>query len=211
MKDFDALLDGVLSEDAAAEPREGFEARVMAQVGAASPAASRRWMFAAWAGGLAVAAVAVVLVVLLPGRHELRTVRHDGLAASVGSKLPSGAKAPSASTTDGILRLRSGQASEAVPLSKTRPRSGGTARRVNTEITVAAAAHEETRLPKLDVFPSPAPTDVFPTPVANNEGRDAAAALSSPKAAEALLELQKEQEGPIQVAAIVIAPLNPER
>ena len=220
---FDELLGKVLSEESAVEPRAGLERRVMARVGERSAAASRRWMFAAWAGGLAV--VAVVLVVLLPGRPVVRAVRHDGLAvsnpaaASLGHGLPSGAKASSRSMMYGILRPRSGQASEAVPLSKTGRSPDDVSRGVSAERAAAprrsgasgkqVVQAEEAALPKLDVFPSPAPVDVFPGPVAD-ERQDAAAELSSPKAAEALLALQKEQKEPIQVAAIQIAPLEPD-
>ena len=198
-RNFDALLDGVLRKDAGAEPRDGFEARMLAQVGAASGAVSRWWMFAVWAGGLTVAAGMVALILLLPGRHEVRTVPHDGLAASVEGQLPSGAGAPSAGAVYGTRSASLRAGSEAVPLSKTGSQSGGTARRVNKEMTVAAAAHEEVSLPKLETFPSPVVTE---------EDQATVVALRSPDAAKAMVSLQQEQKEPIRIAAIEIAPLQ---
>jgi len=200
---FEELLDKVLREENAVEPRAGLERRVMARVGERSAAASRRWMFTAWAGGLGVAAV--VLVVLLPGRPKARVVGHDGLAvsnpaaASLGHGLPSGAKALPAPTIYGTA--------EAVPLSKAGSRPGA-ARRVSAEMGATSrwaeasrkhAVEDEAALPKLDVFPSPVVTE---------EDRATAAALRLTEAAEAMASLQKEQREPIRIAAIEIAPLQ---
>lgn len=63
MKDFDELLDGVLQEDAAAQPRAGLEGRVMARIGTRRPGRNR---FALWAGSLGCAAIAVVVIVISP-------------------------------------------------------------------------------------------------------------------------------------------------
>jgi hypothetical protein len=62
MKDFDELLDGVLREDAAPEPRAGLEGRVMARVradGQKRPV----WKFVTW--GAVAAALPVCIVALL--------------------------------------------------------------------------------------------------------------------------------------------------
>jgi len=211
---FEELLGKVLSEESAVEPRAGLERRVMARVGERSAAASRWWMFAAWAGGLVVAAV--VLVALLPGRPKARAVGHVGLAAgnpaaaSLGHGLPSGAKASSRSMMYGILRPRSGQASESVPLSKTGLSSDGVSRGVSAERAAAprrsgasgkqVVQAEEAALPKLDVFPSPVGL--------GEHDRAVAALVSSPKALAELVSLKQEQEEPVRVAAIRIAPLQ---
>ena len=207
---FDELLDKVLREESAVEPLAGLEERVMARVGEASVPVARRWMFAAWAGGLGVAAAVIALVVLLPERHQVRPVHHAGLAAGVVGEVPSGAKENAEEWSGSGEVPSAAKAAFSNDGLSTRLKSRPFKANARAELRRASVAlDEEARLPKLDVFPSPAPADVFPTPVV--EGQEAAAVSISPKAAEALLALQKEQAGPIQVAAIVIAPLNPER
>ena len=72
----------------------------------------------------------------------------------------------------------------------------------------AIVARVDKTLPKLDVFPSPAPVDMFPRPVTADEGERQLTELRSKKVVEALAALHQEQNEPLQIAAIEIAPLQ---
>lgn len=66
---------------------------------------------------------------------------------------------------------------------------------------------EDRPLPKLDVFPSPAPVDVFPSPIHTGR-RQAVPAELSVQAGAALVSLREEQSKPLRVEAIEVAPIE---
>lgn len=97
MKDFDELLDGVLREDASAQPREGLEGRVMARVQAGErlPHGSILWFRNRWRRWLFVPAAACLGIVAMiwygvdggvpqPQRIALRVSSSAFSASSVG-------------------------------------------------------------------------------------------------------------------------------
>jgi hypothetical protein len=185
---FDELLDKVLREESAVEPLAGLEQRVLARVSEAAVGASRRWRMLV-AGGLGVAAAVVALIVLLPRAKPVTTP---------GTAVLSSQPVVHSSDQTGSLSLNAVKA----------PRVERVHR---VEIgRISAAQDEKAALPKLDVFPSPAPVDVFPRPVGGSGGEDklAAAAMKSEKVGAALMDLQKAQDEPVRVAAIQIAPLE---
>lgn len=184
MKDFDELLDVVLQEDASTQPRTGLEARVMARV-QADGQRHPRWRFVTW--GAVAAALPVCVVALLVWPRSVPPVQHmkstPALTVSTVSK-----KADLEPVRN--ERLKTVQAKVLV-----RPES-------------ARVARVDKTLPKLDIFPSPAPVDMFPRPVKASEGEHQLAELRSKKVAEALVALHQEQNEPIQIAAIEITPIQ---
>lgn len=183
MKDFDELLDGVLREDVSAEPREGLEGRVMARV-QADGQRRPRWRPLAW--GAIAAALPVCVVALLVWPRSVPPVQHVKSTPS-----------PAVSTV-----------SKAVLESMRNERVKTVQARVLVQSESARVVRVDKTLPKLNVFPSPAPVDMFPRPVKANEGEGQLAELRSKKVAEALAALHQEQDEPIQIAAIEIAPLQ---
>jgi hypothetical protein len=186
MKDFDELLDGVLLEDAAVPPREGLEARVMTRVWRNGQRRSM-WRFAKW--GAVAAALPVCVVALLVWPKDVPPVQHVNEAPSIfGSTVPKHAV---------MEQVRNQAGTVAQPRISVRPGSKG-------------VVDEAKFLPKLDSFPTPAKLDIFPRPMKANEGNRQLAALRSEKVAEAFMTLQHEQNEPISIAAIEIAPLQPD-
>lgn len=182
MKEFDDLLDEVLSDDATAQPRAGLEARVMARLQAER---QRRpvWNFVTW--GL-VAALPVCVVALLVWPKSIPPVQHVKEAPAIsGSAVPK---------------------QVAVEPERNRPRIVAQSR-ISVRREGKGVANEAESLPKLDVFPTPGEVDMFPRPVKANEG-DRQLAMRSKKVVEALAALQQEQSEPIRIAAIEIAPLQ---
>ena len=192
MKDFDELLDSVLREDAAAEPRAGLETRVMAQVRGVSGQATRwRWLRLGWASVPIAACLGTVLLV-----QHLSFRRNDApVSIAVIHRISTVQPETVAVKHTGKTRM------EAVSVHRTAVRD-----RLHP-IVKRSAEIGEVRLPKLDTFPaSPARVAIFPRPVeANEELR--LAALKSEKVAEALAKLKQEQNEPIRIAAIQITPL----
>ncbi len=131
MKNFDELLDGVLREDASAEPRAGLEGRVMARVRAGGQRRSV-WRFAAW--GAVAAALPVCLIALLIWTRSAPPVQ---LTKSVH--------------VDAVSVLPRNLPVEAIQTQK--QRSAPAKPSVRQKRMIAARASES--LPKLDVFPTP--------------------------------------------------------
>jgi hypothetical protein len=187
MKDFDELLKGVLREDAAAQPRPGLESRVMARVqtdGQRRP----RWRFVTW--GAVAAALPVCIVALLVWPRSAPPVQHVKEVSAI--------KEASAISGSAVPKR------VAVKLQRNQPQRVAQAR-----ISVRRESrHEVESLPKLDVFPTPAEVDMFPKVVQANGGDRQLVALTSKKVADALAALQHEQNEPIRIAAIEIAPLQ---
>lgn len=184
MKDFDELLDGVLRENSSTQPQLGLEARVMARVrtdGQRPP----KWRFVAW-GAAATALPLCVVAVLLWPRNVPPVQRSENTPATAISTVSSRTDLEPARNE----RLKTVQVKASV-----QPES-------------AIVASVDKPLPKLDVFPSPAPEDIFPRPVKASEGEHQLAELRSKKVGEALAILRQEQNEPIQIAAIKIAPLQ---
>ncbi|WP_348267296.1 hypothetical protein P8936_16005 [Edaphobacter paludis] len=186
MKDFDELLDGVLREDASAQPRTGLEARVMARVrtdGQRRPV----WRLVTW--GMIAAALPVCVVALLVWPRSVSPVRHMKEVPAV-----SGSMSPERAAAEPV---------------RTQPRRVAEAktsvRHENTRVV-----YEEKSFPKLDVFPTPSvvaepvrelaevsqrhPGEIVP-------GLADSAAERKPPAA---LNIE-----PIVIAKIEIAPLYP--
>lgn len=184
MKDFDELLDGVLREDAAPEPRTGLEARVLARVRAAGQQRPR-WRFVTW--GAVAAALPVCIVALLVWPRSAPPVQPAKEASMIsGPTLP---ERPAA-------RSQQNQPAKAAKAEiSVRPHS-------------ARIAYQTESLPKLEVFPAPAAVDMFPQPVKRNEADRQLAALRSKKVVAALVALHQEQNEPIQIAAIKIVPIQ---
>jgi hypothetical protein len=184
VKNFDDLLDGVLSEDATAQPRAGLEGRVMARLQGERQRRSV-WSFVTW--GLVAAALPVCFVVLLVWPKNMPPVQHvKEVPAISGSAVPK---------------------QVAMEPERNQPRTVARTR-ISVRRESKRVVDEAESLPKLDVFPTPAEVDMFPQPVKANEGRRQLAELKSKKVGEALTALQQEQSEPIRIAAIEIAPLQ---
>lgn len=183
MKNFDELLDEVLREDSSIQPRLGLEARIVARVRTGGQRRSV-WKFVAWG---AAAALPVCVVALLVWPRSVPPVqRSESVPAAVVSTVSKKA--------------------DLEPLSAERLKTARVKASVRPENAVVANVDKP--LPKLDVFPSPAPEDMFPRPVKTNEGEQQLAVLRSKKVGEALAALHQEQNDPIQIAAIEIVPLQ---
>jgi hypothetical protein len=184
MKKFDELLDGVLREDATAQPRVGLEERVMARV-RADGQRRPRWRFVAL--GTVAAALPVCVVALLVWPGSAPPVQHV-----------ESTPAPTVSTVPKKIDLE--------PLRNERLKTVCAKGSVRPESEIVARVNKA--LPKLEVFPSPAPEDIFPQPVKANEEERQLSEVTSKKVGEALAALRQEQSEPLQIAAIKIAPLQ---
>lgn len=187
MKDFDELLNEVL-QSAAAEPRAGLEARVVARVRSDR---QRRpaWRLVAWATGVAALPVCIVAMMIWP-KDKPPMQQVGGAPAISAAVLPE--KADLKPT--GNERAKTMQGRRLVRRSVAREG--------------AMVARVDKSLPKLDVFPSPVPVVMFPLPAKGNEGGRQLEELRSQKACEALLSLRQEQNQPIHIAEIKITPLE---
>jgi len=204
MKDFDELLDEVLREDAAAEPRAGLEARVMARARSEAGHGStfglpNRWR--AWMLGPVAACLAIVAAVWY--------VSGGGLSQPdrVASHMP----APVLSVeTPGIERshpVAEGDAGLSV---------GGSGRalrdaHLSDEKTVAKMGHPDSEDgPKLDTFPAVSQKgDLAGWLRSGDDGKLATIARQvTPEVAKAYQQLQAVQSEPIDIAAIEIKPLQ---
>lgn len=183
MKDFDELLDGILQENSSKQPRLGLEARVIARVRADGQRQSG-WRFVTW--GAAAASLAVCVVALLVWPRDVPPVWRSE-SAPVTSVSPVAQKADIEPVTKEKLKAVQFRAS-------VRPEDTMVTRVDNT-------------LPKLNVFPSPATEDMFPRPVKASEKERQLTESRTKEVAEALATLQQEQNQPLRIAAIEIAPL----
>lgn len=196
MKDFDELLDSVLREDVAAEPRADLERRVMARVrsderlarGSVSQYRNRwrRWLFVPAAACLGMIAVWYVADRGMPQPERIAS-RVSTPALTVDSAIKAG-------TVESFRNL------------------GGSGRALrNAHLRRDEAAPKVGRhpdiLPKRDVFPSPAPVNASLAAVGASDAQAAVRELRSVEAVEALLDLRREQAEPVRVAALQIAPL----
>lgn len=204
-RDFDALLDGVLREDAAAEPRVGFEARLVAGVKAGAERESGRWWRRGWLL-VPVAACAGVIAVVWYGAVRSHVRDHEAVVERpISRAASSGVDTAAAKAEVAESRLRG---DEAVAKMGHTVSAGDerAVRKMGRPVLVAYGSSGSKPLPKLDVFPSPAPVSVFPTPVRAEDRRAIPAELDA-KAAEALQSLKQQQNEPVQVTAIRIPPV----
>jgi len=205
MNNFDQLLNQVLQEEAQAQPRAGIEGRVLARIRleAVQPVAQWRWHRPAWLRPVpAAACLCVVLalcVVLVIPRSP-----HSSPVAKTSVPLDAGVAAAHQAPVVEPDAAFAGQSDN--PPSPAKAAGPDASRRVVRR----SAEVGKVPLPKLETFPAPAPVTIFPQPVAPNEGGPQLAALRSQKVAEALAKLQQEQNEPIRIAAIQIAPLQTE-
>jgi hypothetical protein len=195
MKRFDELLDGVLREDAAVQPRGGFEARVMARVkeNAGQSIGQRRWLRRGWI----LVPVAACLGVILLIQHSSFELGNDH-PANISVAHRNSVVQPE------IAVVKQSREMEMEAVSVPKAVMPGGAHRImkrNTEIGTFP-------MPKLEMFPVPAAVDMFPRPVKASERESQLAALRSEKVAEAWVKLQQEQNEPIRIAAIEIAPIQ---
>lgn len=202
MKNFNELLDGVLREDVAAEPRPGLEARVMARVQAdegllhASFSQTwdrwRKWLFVPAAACLGVAA----LVWYGTGGGTSRPARVASRASAPALAVPAVVAPKSAAA---IARNSAPQAGEGyLSDEEAAPRQP---KRVRT------VSEDE---PKLETFPAVSQKG---NPAGwlgggDNGKLDAIASEVTPAVAKAYRQLQEAQSEPIDIAAIEITPLQ---
>lgn len=182
MKDFDELLDEVLREDVAANPRDGLETRVMARIRGEGQSRNR------WRSWMLVPAAACLGVVVAVWYVAGRGAPQPEVVVSRASANVSSAQLRQKAESSG----ESGRALRDAHFSRD---------------SAAAKMGPPADLPKREMFPSPAPVDAFPAPIGVEEAQTAARELRSAKAIEALLDLRREQAEPVRVAAIQIAPL----
>ncbi len=187
MKDFDELLDSVLQEDTAAQPRPGLEVRVLARVrtdGQRRP----RWKFVAW--GAIAAALPVCVVALLVWPRSVPPVQHvKEVPVMSGSTLPERVAAESVQNQP---RKRVAEAGISVRPHRVR------------------VTYQPESLPKLDVFPTPSVATGPERKLAEiSRHYPGAIAPDAPEAAaERKLPAPLKIE-PIEIAAIEITPLFP--
>lgn len=209
--ELDLLLDSALATYADPGPDSGLEQRVLAGLEAARKsgerprafAATRRWL--PWAIAVPVAAGLLILwlsnarIVRTPATQPQSTLQANrsqpsspGSISTPQQERPSGAKAPKAS------RIRT------APL-KSCPdpepmRAPGTC--PATELAVSPGSQiAHAALPKLDVFPTPAPLS------AEERTLVAVADAGPPPQRDALIESQKNLDTPLNIAALNIPPL----
>ncbi len=216
MKDFDELLDGVLREDASAQPREGLEGRVMARVRADEGlprsfsqhwSRRRKWLFVPAAACLGVAALIWYGVdggVQQSQRIDSR-VSSSAFSASSGGEMEG----------DGRSSLGgSGRASRDSHLSddKAVPKMGhpvlGSARYMDRGMKRVKLAPENE--PKLETFPAVSQKgDLAGWLGSSGDGKSTLIAREiTPAVAVAYQQLHEVQSEPIDIAAIEIEPLQ---
>ncbi len=211
MKNFDELLDGVLREDAAAQPGAGLEGRVMARVREEErlPQGLILRLRSGWRSWLLVSAAACAGIVAV-----VWYVAAGGVSQPerIASRVP-----PPTLSAHSVAKPEMGSGGNGHALRDahlTTPPTNWRGPRLSDDKAVAKMGHptlvarETTPLPKLDVFPTPAEVDMFPRPVKATAEESQLAALRSEKVVEAIAALHQEQSEPIRIAAIEIAPLQ---
>lgn len=168
-------LDDLLHREANTEPLHGFEERILHRV------ASQRNRRPVWVWVVGTAAVCAAGVVTW-------TVRSP--------------KPPEQKPAIAIVQSPAGGAPLTLPMKplSSPPVPSRHARRVYSAPEAVIATSAEEKLPKLDVFPSPAE---------GAEHRDVVA-LSDPRVVQATADLKQQQEELIEIAEIHIAPLPEE-
>jgi hypothetical protein len=191
MNDFDELLDGILREDAAAQPRGGLEARLMARVAAGHP--RPRWRFMAW--GALAAALPLCVVALLVWPTSVPPVQHvKEISAIKEASAVSGSAVPKRVA----MKLERNQIQRVDHAeSSVRPQS-------------ARVVYQAKSLPKLDIFPTPSMATEPEQKLAEiSRQRPGVIVPDGPEAA-----VERKTPAPlkiesIEIAAIEIAPLYP--
>ena len=221
MKDFDELLDEVLREDAAAEPRAGLEARVMARVRSEAghgstfglPNRWRAWMLGPVAACLAIVAAvwyvsggglsqpdrvashmpAPVLSVETPGTESSHSVARGDIGLNVGES--------GRAMRDAHLRRDEAAPKMGHPVLENAPY-------VDRKVKRVEAVSEDG--PKLDTFPAVSQKgDLAGWLRSGDDGKLATIARQvTPEVAKAYQQLQAVQSEPIDIAAIEIKPLQ---
>ena len=202
MKNFDELLDGVLREDAAAEPRAGLEGRVMVRVRAdrALPRGCFSQDWNRWRRWLPVPAAACLVAAVSVWYVSDGRVPHPDAAALRGSSpvlaIPA-VEAPKPMAAD---------AQSNAPQVRERPLFAEAVARQPKRVRTASAESE----PKLETFPAVSQQGNPAGWLGRDEnGKFAAIANEvTPAAAKAYRQLQEAQSEPIGIAAIEITPLQ---
>ncbi|MBW8747572.1 MAG: hypothetical protein JF584_08410 [Acidobacteria bacterium] len=153
-------LDDLLHREANAEPLHGFEERILHRI------ASQRNRRSLWVWGVGAAAICAAGVVIWTARSPKPSEQKPAIAI-VQSPLPG---------TPMSLPMK---------LSPSPPMPSGHSAKVYSAPKVVIATSVEEKLPKLDVFPSPARD--------TTEHRDTVA-LSDPRVVQAAADLKQRQE-----------------
>lgn len=190
---FDELLDGVLREDGRVEPPVGMERRVLARVREASPARRVGWRVW-WGLAGAVAAGLVVLGIWMPGGARKVEVRRASVGVEVKTEVSPHEEMSEVASSESarVVRARVGRAG---------------LRKVN----VSSEAKEE--LPKLDVFPSPVPLSAEERALVEfgrQHPEEAKKLMAVEKADKADVAIKPLKTEPVQIAALVIEPIDTE-
>lgn len=195
MKDFDELLDEVLREDAQAAPLTGLESRVMARM--RTEGRSRNWL-RGWMLVPAAACLGVVAMVwFVAGRGA---PQNEVVVSRASTQLTPKAEMSS---------RESGRALRDAHLSRDRAAAKmGHPALVANRRAVAVPVRES--MPKLETFPAVTQKGEA-TSWLGGSGDSKLVAIAkdvSPQALKAYQELQASQNGPINIAAIEIKPLQ---
>lgn len=205
MKNFDELLDGVLREDVAAEPRTGLEGRVMARVrpdvspdeGLSRGSLSQAWN--RWRRWLPVPAAACLVVAVSVWYVSDGRVPHPAAALRGSSPVLAipAVEAPKPMAAD---------AQSNAPQVRERPLFAEAAARQPRRVRTASAESE----PKLETFPGVSQQGNAAGWLGRGENGKLTAIASevTPAVAKAYRQLQAVQSEPIDIAAIEIKPLQ---
>jgi hypothetical protein len=204
MKDFDELLDEVLREDAAAEPRAGLEARVMARVRAEAEHGSAlrlgNWWRAWMLGPVAACLGIVAMVWYVSGGGVSQSDRAGAHISPPVLSVETPGIESSHSVARGDIGLNVGESGRAMRDAH-----------LSDEKTITKMGHPDLEDgPKLDTFPAVSQKgDVAGWLGSGDDGKLAAIARQvTPEVAKAYQQLQAVQSEPIDIAAIEIKPLQ---
>jgi hypothetical protein len=200
MKDFDQLLDGVLQEDTAAQPRPGLEARVMARVRMEgrkyrSGFGPRNLL---WASSIAM----IVCVVMAA---SIWYVSDRGLPQpdKVASRAPAPIlNAPAVETPKPVVARHDAHLSQG----KDRQHL----RLTHVDSANEKAEHASEDEPRLETFPAVSQKGDVTGWFGTSDGEKLAAIArgASPETVAAYQQLRSAQKEPIDIAAIEIKPLQ---
>lgn len=209
MKDFDELLDGVLREDASAQPRAGLEARVMARVqldGGHGAVLGLRHRWRRWLLVPGTACLGIVVAVWYVSSGNLP--QPDRVASRVSAPVLS-VHLPAIVGSLDVAERRQSLAESDSALS----REGRTSRHMRLVRDKAApkvrhALSEDS--PKLESFPAVSQKGDIANWMGGDDGGKLAAVAreASPEILAAYQQLRSTQGEPIDIAAIEIKPLQ---